>query len=71
MEKYSSEQIDKLLEQKREDGKLKSRKNCTHKDIVKSFLNGKAHSYVCMECGYTNKSRAAFFSYPESDRQMG
>ncbi|MFC3419883.1 hypothetical protein ACFOLA_10375 [Salinicoccus hispanicus] len=71
MEKYSSEQIDRLLEQKKENNQLKSQESCTHKDIVKCFLNGKAHKYVCMNCGYSNKSRAAFFSYPESDRQMG
>ncbi|GAB3068926.1 hypothetical protein ACFOU0_10515 [Salinicoccus sesuvii] len=71
MEKYSSEQIDKLLEQKKENHQLKSRENCTHNDIVKCFLNGKAYSYVCMDCGYSSKSRSSFFSFPQSDQQMG
>ena len=72
MEKFSGQQIEKLLiEKKREKGELKDQADCMHRDIVKCYLNGKAHRYVCMECGFADKSRAAFFSYPQSDRQMG
>ena len=62
MEKYASEQI---------KGDLKRSEDCMHKDIVKCFLEGKAHKYVCMECGFADSSRAAFFSYPQSDQEMG
>ncbi|MCG7332418.1 hypothetical protein [Salinicoccus roseus] len=71
MEKYASEQIEDMLAEKQSKGDLKRREDCMHKDIVKCFLEGKAHKYVCMECGFADSSRAAFFSYPQSDQKMG
>jgi hypothetical protein len=71
MEKYASEQIKDMLAEKQSKGDLKRSEDCMHEDIVKCFLEGKAHKYVCMECGFADSSRAAFFSYPQSDQEMG
>lgn len=71
MDKFSGQQISSLLEEKEVGGKLQHPSRCMHSDIVKCYEDGQAHRYVCMDCGYADKNRAAFFAQINTDQQMG
>ncbi|MHC0552801.1 hypothetical protein [Salinicoccus sp. CNSTN-B1] len=71
MDKFSGQQIRSLLEKKKASGDLQEPSQCMHADIVKCYEDGEAHRYVCMECGYADKNRAAFFAQINTDQQMG
>ncbi|WP_411843897.1 hypothetical protein [Salinicoccus sp. HZC-1] len=63
MEKYSKDDISRMLMVKGRSSLLNVPRKCQHENIVKSYHKGTPYKYVCTECGMPSKNRGAFFKY--------
>ena len=60
MSGYQMEEIDELIERKRDNNELLKILECPHENVVREYFLGTHSDYVCLDCGMKSLSRSDF-----------
>lgn len=60
MGRYEKEEIDRILEDRKQNGQLEDPKECNHSSVVREYYLGAHVDYACLDCGKQSTNRQHF-----------